>query len=107
MELLLEVVIYLLVVLGLITVCFTFFNKFSAIDSIVERDVKDDKIKTVTYSRNKENNSKLVINIRYKNMEEYELEKIKEAIQIGGYSNINDIADQVNYIDSSKKTNKK
>ena len=103
MELLLEIVIYLLVVLGLITVCFTFFNKFSAIDSIVERDVKQEGIKEITYSRNKENNSKLVINIRYKNIPKDELIKIKEAVQIGGYSNITDIADEVNYIDTSKK----
>ena len=68
MEILLEIIIYLLVVLGLITVCFTFFNRFNVIDNIIERDVKEKVIQNDTYSRNKTEDSKLVINIRYKNI---------------------------------------
>lgn len=107
MEIILEIIIYLLVVLGLITVCFTFFNKFNVIDNIVETDVKEEPKKTVTYSRNKTDDSKLVINIRYKNISDDELSKIKETIELGEYKNIIDIADEVNYIDSSKKIKKK
>lgn len=106
MEILLEIIIYLLVVLGLITVCFTFFNRFNVIDNIIERDVKEKVIQNDTYSRNKTEDSKLVINIRYKNISKEELEKIKEIIQNGEYNNIIDIADEVNYIDSSKKNKK-
>jgi len=107
MELILEIIIYLLVVLGLITVCFTFFNKFNIVDNIVERDLKEEKTEKLTYSRNKTDDSKLVINIRYKNISEGELIKIKETIKNGQYNNITDIADEVNYIDSSKKSKKK
>ena len=106
MEIILEITIYLLVVLGLITVCFTFFNKFNIVDNLVERDVKDEITKTITYSRNKTDDTKVVINIRYKNIEKEELEKIKEVIGNGEYNNIFDIADEVNYIDSSKKNKK-
>jgi len=106
MEILLEIIIYLLVVLGLITVCFTFFNKFNIVDNLVERDVKDEKIKTVTYSRNKIADAKVVINVRYKNIPKEELDKIKETIENAGYNKITDIADEVNYIDSSKKNKK-
>lgn len=107
MEIILEIIIYLLVVLGLITVCFTFFNKFNVVDNIVERDVKEEMVRKNTYSRNKTGNSKVVINIRYRNISEEELGKLKESIEIGAYNNINDIADEVNYIDSSKKAKKK
>lgn len=107
MEILLEIIIYLLVVLGLITVCFTFFNKFSVIDNIIDRDVKEENIKTDTYSRNKTEDTKLIINIRYKSIPKEELEKIKEIIKNGEYSNIIDIADEVNYIDTNKKNKKK
>lgn len=107
MELILEIIIYLLVVLGLITVCFTFFNKFNLIDTTIERDTKDNTLKEVTYSRNKTEDSKIVINIRYKNISVDEIEKIKSAIEIGNYDSITDIADEINYIDSSKKSKKK
>lgn len=107
MELILEIIIYLLVVLGLITVCFTFFNKFNLIDTTIERDTKDNILKEITYLRNKTEDTKLVINIRYKNISVDELEKIKSAIEIGNYNNIFDIADEINYIDSSKKVKKK
>lgn len=107
MEIVLEIIVYLLVVLGLITVCFTFFNKFNLIDTTVERDTKEDKIEIVTYSRNKTEDSKLVMNIRYKNISVDELEKIKQTIETANYNNIFDIADEVNYIDSSKQTKKK
>jgi len=107
MEIILEIIIYLLVVLGLITVCFTFFNKFNVVDNILERDVKEEKIKAVTYSRNKTDGSKVVINVRYKNIQKEELDKIKETIENAGYNKITDIADEVNYIDSSKKNKKK
>lgn len=107
MEILLEIIIYLLVVLGLITVCFTFFNKFNVVDNILERDVKEENTEKVTYLRNKTDDSRLVINIRYKNIQEGELEKIKGAIENGEYNNIIDIADEVHYIDSNKKVKKK
>lgn len=106
MEIILEIIIYLLVVLGLITVCFTFFNKFNIVDNTVERDLKEDKYEKLTYSRNKTAESRLVINIRYKNISESELIKIKETIKNGQYNNITDIADEVNYIDSSKRNKK-
>lgn len=104
MELILEIIIYLLVVLGLITVCFTFFNKFTLIDTMLERDIKEESINTVaTYYRERTEGSRLVINIRHKNISLEELEKVKQAIEFGNYNNINDIADKVNYLDSNKK----
>ena len=107
MEIILEIIIYLLVVLGLITVCFTFFNKFNLVDNIIERDVKEEKIEAVTYSRNKTEDTKIVINVRYKNIPKEEIEKIKEIIEKGEYVKITDLADEVNYIDSTKKSKKK
>lgn len=107
MEILLEIVIYLLVVLGLITVCFTFFSKFSILDNIVEKDVKGENIEKITYARNKREDSRLIVNIRYKNIEKEELEKIKETIEKGEYNNIIDLADEVNYIDANKKNKRK
>ena len=110
MELLLEVIIYLLVVLGLITVCFTFFNKFKMLDLIVSNDVSESKQKSSrnTYYRIKNENEKVVMNIRYKNIEKDELDKIKESIETANYTNILDIVDEINYIESvPKKARKK
>lgn len=109
MELLLEVIIYLLVVLGLITVCFTFFNKFNFLGPIVSNDVVEENEELQeknTYYREKKENQKVTINIRYKNISEEELAKIKENIEVGNYVNINDIADEINYIDSKQKKSK-
>jgi len=107
MEIILEIIIYLLVVLGLITVCFTFFNKFTLIDNIIEKEVVDEPKKIITYYREKTDNSRLVMNIRHKNISAEELEKIKESIECGNYNNITDIVDEVNYIDSKQKNKKK
>lgn len=106
MEIILEIIIYLLVVLGLITVCFTFFSRFNVIDNIVEKDTREEESEIITYSRNKTQDSKLVLNIRYKNISNDELYKIKEVVGKGKYNDIFDIADEVNYIDSSKKSKK-
>ncbi len=102
MELLLEIVIYLLVVLGLITVCFTIFNKFNWIDAITYRDTVINEENTY-YIRDKKEGEKLVINIKYKNISLEELEKIKESISTGNYDSISDIADEINYLDMNKK----
>ena len=106
MELLLEVIIYLLVVLGLITVCFTLFNKFSFLGQVTT-DEKIEEIENVkepvTYYREKQTGEKITMNIRYKNISVEELEKIKESIEIGNYRNITDIVDEVNYIETKSK----
>jgi len=109
MELLLEVIIYLLVVLGLITVCFTFFNKFNFLSPIVSNEVIEEEENVQeenTYYREKNENEKITMNIRYKNISEEELSRIKESIEAGNYVNINDIVDEINYIDTKQKKNK-
>ena len=109
MELLLEVIIYLLVVLGLITVCFTFFNKFSFLNSMISNEVIEeiDEVQArSTYCREKKENAKVTVNVRYKNISSEELDKIKECIEIGNYNNISDIADEINYIESIPKKSK-
>ncbi len=109
MELLLEVIIYLLVVLGLITVCFTFFNKFKLLDLIVSNEIVQSEEKTGKhkYFRVKNQNAKVIMNVRYKNITVEELEKIKESIEIANYTNILDIVDEINYIESAQKKVKK
>ena len=109
MELILEIIIYLLVVLGLITVCYTFFNKSKFIDQMVlnREDILENEENRYTYVRNKKEGERLVVNVRYKNIEEEELEKIKDAIQNGTYIDIMDIADEIKYIDSSQNSSKK
>lgn len=107
MEMIIEIIIYLLVVLGLITVCFTFFNKFNLIDTVVERVVIDDIEETSRYIREKKENEKIIMNIRYKNISLEELSKIKESIEAGNYNNITDIVDEINYIDSKEKKKSK
>ena len=105
MQLILEIIIYLLVVLGLITVCYTFFNKSSLIDSVIlnRSEVATEEVETYTYVREKKEGEKLVVNVRYKNISVEELDKIKETIQNGAYNNIMDIADEVNYIEAIQK----
>lgn len=109
MELLLEVMIYLLVVLGLITVCFTFFNKFKLLDLMVSNDISGNEQKSSrnTYSRVKNENEKIIMNIRYRNISNEELNKIKESIETANYINILDIVDEMNYIESAPKKAKK
>lgn len=107
MEIILEIIIYLLVVLGLITVCFTFFNKFTLIDNVVEKEIVNVPKEIVTYYREKTEDKKVVMNIRYKNISTEELERIKESIEVGNYNNISDIVDEINYIDSKQKNKKK
>lgn len=108
MELVLEVVIYLLVVLGLITVCFTFFNKFNFLGPIITNEVAQEitNVNEVTYKREKKDNEKITMNIRYKNISEEELSKVKESIEKGLYNNIIDLVDEVNYFEKSVKKKK-
>ena len=108
MELILEIIVYLLVVLGLITVCFTFFNRFNLIDPVLQdrTEVAIDGEPNNEYIREKKEGQKLVLNVRYKSMEQEELDKVRESIKKGAYNDIMDIADEVNYIDASKKKNK-
>lgn len=109
MELVLEVIIYLLVVLGLITVCFTFFSKFNFLGPVVANEIIEDEKeiqKDNTYCRVKNNNQKITMNIRYKNISVEELNRIKESIEVGNYANIADIVDEINYIESVQNKGK-
>ena len=110
MELLLEVVIYLLVVLGLITVCFTVFNKLNFLGPVVSNEVIEEEQEIQvenTYCREKKENEKVTMNIRYKNISIEELDKIKESIEVGNYNNINDIVDEINYFETTQKKKNK
>lgn len=106
MELILEVIIYLLVVLGLITVCFTFFNKFSFLGPMISNEKVEEVVDKITYCREKKEAEKITMNVRYKNISLDELEKIKESIEFGQYSNIMDIVDEINFIDTKQKKSK-
>lgn len=105
MELLLEVVMYLLVVLGIITVCCTFFSKVNLIDTLVTRDNIIENASN-TYRRLKKENQKVIVTVKYKDIDKEEIENIKEAISKGKYENILDVADKVKYINLNK-VNKK
>ena len=107
MELLFEVIIYLLIVLGLITVCFTLFSKFNWLEPIVYNGEIEEVQANDTYYRKREEGQKVTINLRYKKIQKEDLNMIKECIEKGEYTNIYDFVDEVNYIDVSNKNNKK
>lgn len=99
MELLLEVVMYLLVVLGIITVCCTFFSKINLVDTLTTRE----NVLETAYRRVKRENEQVIIMVKYKNLDKEELEKVQNALENGKYTSILDIADKVKYIDISNK----
>ena len=100
MELLLEVIMYLLVVLGIITVCCTFFGRINMLDVT---NTKDNICQNKCYKRSKKDGEKITVIIKYKNISEEEIKKVQNAIKTGTYVEISDVVDKVKYIKVDKK----
>lgn len=106
MELLLEVIMYLLVVLGIITVCCTFFSRVNILDTITMNDKWKERGLEKEYTRNKKQGEKVILVIKYKNICSEEIENIKEVLEAGTYSSIFDVVDVVKYVNLNKKNQK-
>ena len=106
MELLLEVIMYLLVVLGIITVCCTFFSKVNILDTMAMNDKWNERGLKKEYARNKKEGEKVILVVKYKNICGDEMQDIKIALENGTYSSIFDVVDTVKYVDLNKKSKK-
>ncbi|MDD2628115.1 MAG: hypothetical protein PHR25_00295 [Clostridia bacterium] len=102
MEILIEILVYLLVVLGMITVCCSIFNKFSLIDPMLYSE-EITYTKKENYLRNKGENQKVSMNLRVKGLDEKTKEEILYAIENGNYFNIYDVVDKIQMFDNDKK----
>ncbi len=102
MEILIEILVYLLVVLGMITVCCSIFNKFSLIDPMLHTE-ETTYTKKENYIRNKEENQKVVMNLRIKGLDNKTKEETLYAIENANYSNIYDVVDKIQVFDNDKK----
>lgn len=89
MSLLIEVIIYFLLILGLITVCLTIFEKIKYIDPVMLKCNK-----TSFYSRNKRN-GKVELTINLSDLSEQDEKDILNAIETGNYIDIYNIVDTV------------
>lgn len=89
MNLLIEVTIYFLLILGLITVCLTIFEKIRYIDPIMLKFNKDS-----FYSRSKKS-GKVELAINLTDISEQDEKGILDAIEVGNYVDIYSIVDTV------------
>jgi len=80
MTVVVEVCIFLALVLGIIILTFTIFNK-------------DDCIKS-SYVREKQNGEKVLVEIKYIGLNDEDIQEISQIIATGEFDNIYDIADE-------------
>lgn len=79
MTLVIEVFIFLLIVLGIIVLTLTMFSKDCCIKEV--------------YIREKKNNKKVLVEIKYIGLDDKEIQDISQIIVSGQFNNICDIAD--------------
>ena len=80
MTLVVEVCIFLLIILGVILLTFSVFNKDNSVKS--------------TYYRKKQNGETVLVEIKYIGVSDKEIQDISRIIATGRFENIYDLADE-------------